>query len=41
MTRNQGGLSELNKNFNEIAFTLRTILVKGVHAFWANYLFEQ
>ena len=41
MTRNQVGVSESNKNFNEIAFTLRTILVKGVNAFRANYLFEQ
>jgi len=41
MTRNQVGLSESNKNFNEIAFTLRTILVKGVNAFRANYLFGQ
>ncbi len=32
MNRNQVGLSESNKNFNEIAFTLRTKMVKGVHA---------
>jgi len=41
MTRNQRGLSESNKNFNEIAFTLTSFLVKGVNAFRANYLFEQ
>ena len=41
MSRNQRVLSGSNKNFNEIAFTLRTKMVKGVHAFRANYLFEQ
>jgi len=41
MTRIRGVVSESNKNFNEIPFTLRTILVKGVNAFRANYLFEQ
>ena len=34
-------VSESNKNFNEIAFTLMSFLVKGVNAFRANYLFEQ
>lgn len=41
LTRIKGVVSESNKNFNEIAFTLRTILVKGVNAFRANYLFGQ
>jgi len=41
MTRNQVGLSESNKNFNEIPFTLSTKMVKGVNAFRANYLFGQ
>ena len=41
MSRNQAGLSESNKNFNEIAFTLCRFLVKGVNAIRANYLFGQ
>ena len=41
MTQIMGVVSEANKNFNEIAFTLSTKMVKGVHAFRANYLFEQ
>lgn len=34
-------VSESNKNFNEIAFTLSHKMVKGVNAFRANYLFGQ